>query len=202
MGQQAGLVFHEDRETCLRPVRKLPKLASSSRLSGSFVPDSPIDVTPPSPSRHDRRIIGYVFSSRVTRTSTTTGPSVSIAPSYPAQAFSCSSSAFPLRRRPPRASRSRGIRPCRRGCICRPEKLLPLADHPQIAVVHDEHLDRDLVLRAGRKLLRVHLHRAIARDTAHQAIGTAHRRAHRRRQAKAHRAEATELIQRRGAGKS
>src|SRR5271167_2576763 len=53
----------------------------------------------------------------------------------------------------PRASRARlhvAVAPV-------PEQLLPLTDHPQVAVVHDEDLDRDLVLRAGRQLLCVHL---------------------------------------------
>src|SRR5690349_19655582 len=34
-----------------------------------------------------------------------------------------------------------------------PEELLPLADHAEVAVVHDHALDRDVVLAGGRELL-------------------------------------------------
>src|SRR3954449_4694945 len=45
-----------------------------------------------------------------------------------------------------------------------PEQLLPLADHAEVAVVEDEHLDRDPVGHARGQLLAVHLHRAVAGD--------------------------------------
>ena len=71
-----------------------------------------------------------------------------------------------------------------------PEQLLPLADHAQVPVVHDEHLDRDLLLGAGGELLHVHLHRAVAGDADDGVVRTPHLSAHRRRQPEAHRAQA------------
>ena len=70
-----------------------------------------------------------------------------------------------------------------------PEQLLPLADHPEVVVVHDEHLDRDPLLRARRELLHVHLDRAVAGDADDRLVRTADLRAHRGRQPEAHRAE-------------
>ena len=71
-----------------------------------------------------------------------------------------------------------------------PEQLLPLADHAQVAVVHDHALDRDVELARGPELLDVHLERAVAgqqhaRDVRARDGGT-----DRRRQAEAHRPEA------------
>ena len=50
-----------------------------------------------------------------------------------------------------------------------PEQLLPLADHAEVAVVHDEDLDRDVLGHAGRELLDVHRDRAVAGDADHAA---------------------------------
>src|ERR1700689_2598860 len=176
--------------TCLRPVRRLPAACSSSRLRGSLVAGSPISahhlsgglsrgghrvgVLPPRlPPVHDHRPLRGDRSLHVVH-----------------------QRRFVLQAHARRAVRLRELHPV--GVFARvhvavaavPEQLLPLAHHAQIAVVHDEHLDRDLLLRARCQLLGVHLHRAVAGDAAHQVLGAGHGRAHRGGQAEAHRAQA------------
>ena len=73
-----GLFSTRIERMCLRPVRTAVVASSSSSVSGSLVPGSPISPTI-SRAAAPGAIIGYVFSSRVTRTSTTTGPGVAIA---------------------------------------------------------------------------------------------------------------------------
>ncbi|CAM5513511.1 hypothetical protein SANTM175S_00990 [Streptomyces antimycoticus] len=58
------------------------------------------------------------------------------------------------------------------------EEGLPLADHPERAVVDDGDLDRDVVQGAGGELLIGHLEAAVAVDRPHRAVGHARLGAH------------------------
>ena len=71
-----GLFSTRIERMCLRPVRK-PAVASSSSSdsSSALVPGSPIAQPTMSRAAAPGAIIGYVFSSFVTRTSTKAGPS-------------------------------------------------------------------------------------------------------------------------------
>src|SRR6187551_2315308 len=71
-----------------------------------------------------------------------------------------------------------------------PEKLLPLADHAHVAVVHQEDLDRDVFGDAGRELLAVHDQAAVAGEADDRVVGTGDLGADRGRQAEAHRPQA------------
>src|SRR5215213_514283 len=70
------------------------------------------------------------------------------------------------------------------------EELLPLADHPEVAVVQDGDLYVQPELLYCGKLLDVHLDAAVAGDNPDGVFGISERHAHRRRQREAHRAEA------------
>jgi hypothetical protein len=74
-----GLFSTRMVRTCLRPDRIWPLASRSSSESSSLVPGSPIAQPTISRAAAPGAIIGYTFSSRVTRMSTTTGPSVAIA---------------------------------------------------------------------------------------------------------------------------
>ena len=69
------------------------------------------------------------------------------------------------------------------------QQFLPLAHHPHVLVVQDEHLHRQPILRQRAHLLDVHQHARLAGDVDHQRVGMRHLHAHRRRQAIAHGAE-------------
>src|SRR5215208_5943653 len=71
------------------------------------------------------------------------------------------------------------------------EELLPLADHPEVAVVQDGDLYVQPELPDRGELLDVHLDAAVAGDYPDGIIGIRERHAHRRRQREAHRAEAS-----------
>src|SRR3546814_5119461 len=68
--------------------------------------------------------------------------------------------------------------------------LLPLAHHAHPLVVHDEHLDRQIVLRDARKLLDVHQDRGLAGNVDDEGVGMRALHAQRRGHAVAHGAEA------------
>src|SRR5215213_6700136 len=70
------------------------------------------------------------------------------------------------------------------------EELLPLADHPEVAVVQDGDLYVQPELLYCGELLDVHLDAAVAGDDPDGVFGISERHAHRRRQREAHRAEA------------
>src|SRR5215203_1714366 len=70
------------------------------------------------------------------------------------------------------------------------EELLPLADHPEVAVVQDGDLYVQAELPDGGELLDVHLDAAVAGDDPDRLVRIGERHAHRRRQREAHRAEA------------
>src|ERR671910_3722605 len=70
------------------------------------------------------------------------------------------------------------------------EELLPLADHPQVAVVQDGDLYVEAELPDRGELLDVHLDAAVAGDDPDRLVRIRERHAHRRRQREAHRAEA------------
>ena len=75
------------------------------------------------------------------------------------------------------------------GClriVARVEKLLPLAHHAQIAIVHNGHFDGDALLLQGRQFLNVHLNTTIARHYPDGSIRHAHLDAHRSGERKAH----------------
>ena len=57
------------------------------------------------------------------------------------------------------------------------EQLLPLADHAQIAVVHDDDLDRQAVAGDGGEFRDRHLETAIAADGEDQFVGPGELRA-------------------------
>ena len=67
------------------------------------------------------------------------------------------------------------------------EHLLPLADHPQKAVVYDGYLDGELVHDGRRQVLRDHLETAVAVDHPHGRVRLAELRPERRGQPEAHR---------------
>ena len=70
------------------------------------------------------------------------------------------------------------------------EELLPLAHHPEPAVVDDHDDDRQPLERGGRELLAGHLEAAVAVDADHRRVRPGRLRADRGRHAVAHRAEA------------
>ena len=74
--------------------------------------------------------------------------------------------------------------------VARVDDLLPLPDHPELLVVEQRDLDRDVVGDEGHQLLERHLEAAVAGDRPGLAVGPAERRAHRRRHGEAHRPEA------------
>src|SRR5579885_376369 len=57
------------------------------------------------------------------------------------------------------------------GVVALVEKLLPLAYHPQIAVVEDSHLDRQAQVSNGCQFLDVHLDATIASNNPDRLIG-------------------------------
>ena len=67
--------------------------------------------------------------------------------------------------------------------------LLPLANHPQSAIIDDGDLDRNAVLHNGGEVVQGHLESAVAHDGDHLSIGKCHLRTHGRRDAIAHRTE-------------
>ena len=66
------------------------------------------------------------------------------------------------------------------------EQLLPLPDHPQVVVVDDQDLDRQLVQGRRGQLAHGHLEAAVADDGPHLLVGVGELRPHRRRHAEAH----------------
>src|SRR5215217_6156394 len=58
-----------------------------------------------------------------------------------------------------------------RGIAAVPEELLPLANHAEVAVVHQEDLDRDLMADGGGELLAGHDQAAVAGETHHRVVG-------------------------------
>ena len=82
------------------------------------------------------------------------------------------------------------VRPGQAGrvVVARVDDLLPLADHPELLVVEQRDLDRDVVRDEGHQLLERHLEAAVAGDRPGLAVRPAERRAHRRRHGEAHRA--------------
>ena len=62
--------------------------------------------------------------------------------------------------------------------VARVDDLLPLADHPELLVVEQRDLDRDLVLDERHQLLERHLEAAVAGDRPGLLVGPAERRAH------------------------
>src|SRR5829696_2980699 len=70
------------------------------------------------------------------------------------------------------------------------EELLPLADHPQVAVVQDGDLYVHPEVSYRGELLQVHLDAAVARDDPDGIFGIGESHAHRRRKREPHRAEA------------
>ena len=74
-----GLFSTRIERMCLRPVRTPADASSSSSERISLVAGSPMTQPTISRAAAPGAIIGYVFSSRVTLTSTTTGPGVASA---------------------------------------------------------------------------------------------------------------------------
>ena len=66
------------------------------------------------------------------------------------------------------------------------EQLLPLADHAEVVVVDDQHLDRQLVHRRGGQLGQGHLEAAVADHGPHRLVRTAQLGADGGREAEAH----------------
>src|SRR5262245_37632246 len=67
------------------------------------------------------------------------------------------------------------------------EHLLPLADHAQVVVVDDQHLDPAAVQLRRRELGHRHLEAAVADDRPHLEVRVGEARPDRRREAEAHR---------------
>ena len=95
-------------------------------------------------------------------------------------------------RDPERLGELREVGPgqARRVVVAGVDDLLPLADHPELLVVEQRDLDRDVVGDEGHQLLERHLEAAVAGDRPGLAVRPAEGRAHRGRDAEAHRAEA------------
>src|SRR5216684_3557126 len=70
------------------------------------------------------------------------------------------------------------------------EELLPLPDHPQVAVVDDGHVELQALLGAGGQLAGGHLEAAVAGHHPDLVVGAGEARADRRRQREAHGAQA------------
>ena len=81
------------------------------------------------------------------------------------------------------------LRQVRLGVALRVEELLPLAHHPEPAVVDDHDHDRQPLERRGRELLAGHLEAAVAVDADDRRVGPRRLRADRGRHAVAHRPE-------------
>src|SRR6266536_2320032 len=71
------------------------------------------------------------------------------------------------------------------------EKLLPLADHAQVVVIHDYDLSVSAILDRGRQLLSRHLESAIAHEGDHLSIGKRELRSQGCGETKAHRTQPT-----------
>ena len=69
------------------------------------------------------------------------------------------------------------------------KELLPLADHAQAAVVHDQDFDRQVQTGQQAQFLDGHLKAAITREQDGRPVRFCHRRANGSRQSKAHRAQ-------------
>src|SRR3954462_14632798 len=76
-----------------------------------------------------------------------------------------------------------------RGVAPVPEELLPLTDHAEVAVVHQEDLDRDLVADGGGELLAGHDQAAVTCEAHNRVLRLGDLGADRRREAEAHGAE-------------
>src|SRR6202035_635524 len=180
--------------TCLRPVRRFVDASSSSRLSGAFVPGSPISRPPSSDHLASRLACGDHRVGVLLAGHAHIDHHRAVERDRPLHVLHQGGLVVHPH---PRHAVGLGeldevgeLAHVDMAVAAVPEKLLPLADHAQIPVVHDEHLDRDLVLRAGGELLRGHLNGAVAGDAADHAMGTADGCAHGRRQPEAHRPEA------------
>src|SRR5829696_4147589 len=75
------------------------------------------------------------------------------------------------------------------GVILGVDQVLPLADHPEIAVVDDRDIDIELLLHHSRELVAGHLKTAVTDYRPDLQIGPANLGSDGRRQAKAHGAE-------------
>ena len=70
------------------------------------------------------------------------------------------------------------------------EEFLPLADHAQVTVVHDDDLDGQAIGDDGRQFGQRHLETAVARNGEDQLIGVGDLRTHGGGHAEAHGTEA------------
>ncbi len=70
------------------------------------------------------------------------------------------------------------------------EEFLPLADHPEVAIVHDDELDVEAVIGEGGEFRDGHLEAAVAADGEDRLIGMREGCADGGRQSEAHGAEA------------
>ena len=168
-----GLFSTRIDRTCLRPVRMLPAASSSSRLTAAPWFRARPSLSPPCPARPRRARSSGTRSPRASRGRR---PSPGRA-SRSRRAGRRRASSLSVRRMPvaPWASASLTksgnslMSTCAVALV--PEQLLPLADHAQVAVVDDEHLDVDALGRARAQLLHVHLHRAVAGDADDGLVG-------------------------------
>src|SRR5688572_1319857 len=179
-----GLFSTRIERMCLRPVRTPADASSSSRVSGSFVPGSPMPL-PHHLARggagRDHRV-GVLLARDADvdhdgAVGLERGLDVGDERGLVRQAHA---------RGPVGLGELDEVGPLAEvdlGVALVPEQLLPLADHAQVAVVEDEHLDRDAVLGAGGQLLRVHLDRAVAADHDGRDVGPRDGGAHPGRQA-------------------
>jgi hypothetical protein len=71
------------------------------------------------------------------------------------------------------------------------EQLLPLAHHPQVAIIEDRNLDRQPLLSHSGQFLDIHLETTIADSDPDLLIGPAHLSTYGGGQGKAHRPQAT-----------
>src|SRR5713101_3804969 len=76
------------------------------------------------------------------------------------------------------------------------EELLPLPDHPQVAVVDDGHVELQALLGAGGQLAGGHLEAAVAGHHPDLVVGAGEARADRRRQREPHGAQSARSDQR------
>src|SRR4051794_1910248 len=184
-----GLFSTSSVRMCLRPVWMPPAASRSDRLRTSLVPGSPMalpDHVPGSLAGRDHRVavlllghvhveqhgagsvqrLAHLLDERALLRRAHAGGAVGLGELHPVRALLV-----------------------HRGVAAVPEQLLPLTHHPEEEVVHQEDLHWDAVRHGGRKLLRVHLQRAVAGEADNRHVRARDLRTERERKPDAHRAE-------------
>ena len=191
--EDAGPVVHDGHEDVATQLAAAGQGPGRRRMGGGAGRVAHSSAPPHFSMRSDRPlpagIIGKTFCSSAISNQMRAGPST-------AWAALIASSTSSGRRRPERRHAERvgelgevRAHERRRVVVAGVDDLLPLADHAELLVVEQGDLHRDVVLDEGHQLLERHLEPAVAGDRPGLALGGAEGRAHRRRDAEAHRPE-------------